>query len=287
MSLRAKRRAAGVAIHARAVVPEHRPATRPGRRRQRLAIHDRVGKGLRAIVVDPLLDRRRQLGADADRDARDRHGHGAGQRLQALARAGHGGGAHVLDQLHHFGERHHPRAGRAQVTAHRPRAFVVMGVRRHAAFGQFDLPAIEQLAPGRDRHQHRRVAVLGDADGCGPPRAHYSLRGHGPNGSSRGWARNDSCEMHGTSTRASWRCCDANLLRDGVSTQLDHARRVVRLSVWKRRRALAPLRSPSRRFFSAPAPAARNPLLHGRRPRRASRTPHPRRSPRNGRPLQA
>ena len=72
-----------VAKHALAVVPVHGPAARLGCGREGLAIHDGVGDGLRAIVGDPLLDRRRKLGARADRDARNRHGHRRGQRLEA------------------------------------------------------------------------------------------------------------------------------------------------------------------------------------------------------------
>jgi protein-L-isoaspartate(D-aspartate) O-methyltransferase len=41
-----------------------------------------------------------------------------------------------------------------------------MRVRRQIAAGQIDAPAVEQLTPGRDRDQHGRVAVLGDAHGC-------------------------------------------------------------------------------------------------------------------------
>ncbi len=87
-----------VAKHALALVPIHGPAARLGGGRKRLAIHDGVGHGLRAIVGDPLLRRRRKLGAHADRDARNRHGHRCSQRLEALARTVRGGLAHALDE---------------------------------------------------------------------------------------------------------------------------------------------------------------------------------------------
>ena len=58
-----------------------------------------------------------------------------------------------------------PAPRSAQVTADRPRPFVVMRVRRQIAIGQVDAPAIEELAAGRDRDEHSRVAVLDDADG--------------------------------------------------------------------------------------------------------------------------
>src|SRR5262245_54824802 len=40
-----------------------------------------------------------------------------------------------------------------------------MRVRRQSGLGQVDAPAIEELAAGRDGDEHRRVAVLDDADG--------------------------------------------------------------------------------------------------------------------------
>jgi len=40
-----------------------------------------------------------------------------------------------------------------------------MRVRRQTAIGEVDAPAIEELAAGRDSDEHRRVTVLGDADG--------------------------------------------------------------------------------------------------------------------------
>jgi hypothetical protein len=42
-----------------------------------------------------------------------------------------------------------------------------MRVRRQTAIGEVDAPAIEEFAAGRDSHEHRRVTVLGDADGRG------------------------------------------------------------------------------------------------------------------------
>jgi len=42
-----------------------------------------------------------------------------------------------------------------------------MRVRRQTAIGEVDAPAIEELAAGRDSDEHRRVTVLGDADGRG------------------------------------------------------------------------------------------------------------------------
>ncbi len=40
----------------------------------------------------------------------------------------------------------------------------MMRVRRQAALGEVDAPAIEELAAGRDSDQHRRVTVLDDTD---------------------------------------------------------------------------------------------------------------------------
>jgi hypothetical protein len=41
---------------------------------------------------------------------------------------------------------------------------VVIRVRRQTV-GEFDAPAIEKLAAGRDSYEHRRVTVFGHADG--------------------------------------------------------------------------------------------------------------------------
>jgi hypothetical protein len=46
-----------------------------------------------------------------------------------------------------------------------------MRVRRQTAIGEVDAPAIEELTAGRDSDEHRRVTVLGDADGCGSLRS--------------------------------------------------------------------------------------------------------------------
>jgi hypothetical protein len=43
----------------------------------------------------------------------------------------------------------------------------MMRVRRQTAVGEVDASAIEELAPGADCDQHRRVAVLDDTDGRG------------------------------------------------------------------------------------------------------------------------
>src|SRR4249920_2269993 len=41
----------------------------------------------------------------------------------------------------------------------------MMRVRRQTAISEVDAPAIEELAAGRDSDEHRRVTVLGHADG--------------------------------------------------------------------------------------------------------------------------
>jgi hypothetical protein len=46
-----------------------------------------------------------------------------------------------------------------------------MRVRRQTAIGEVDAPAIEKLAAERDSDEHRRVTVLGDADGRGSLRS--------------------------------------------------------------------------------------------------------------------
>jgi hypothetical protein len=67
------------------------------------------------------------------------------------------------------GERERPRARGVQVAADRPRSFVVIRVRRQLRTREVDAPAIEQLAPIRDRDKHRRVPVLRHADRrCSP-----------------------------------------------------------------------------------------------------------------------
>ena len=46
-----------------------------------------------------------------------------------------------------------------------------MRVRWQTATGEVNAPAIEQLAAGYDSDEHRRVTVLGDADGRGSLRS--------------------------------------------------------------------------------------------------------------------
>ena len=55
-----------------------------------------------------------------------------------------------------------------------------MRMRRETWIGEFDAPAIEKLAAGRDGDEHRGVTVLGDADGRSSRRSssHYALRGN-------------------------------------------------------------------------------------------------------------
>jgi hypothetical protein len=53
-----------------------------------------------------------------------------------------------------------------QVAAHRPRAFVVMRVRRQTAIGELDVPAIEERAAAREGNEPRRITMFGDADDC-------------------------------------------------------------------------------------------------------------------------
>jgi hypothetical protein len=59
-----------------------------------------------------------------------------------------------------------------------------MRVRRQTAIGELDAPAIEEFAAGRDGDEHRRITVLGDADGCGSLRSSsrhvFLLRKHAP-----------------------------------------------------------------------------------------------------------
>jgi hypothetical protein len=47
----------------------------------------------------------------------------------------------------------------------------MMRVRRQAGFGEVDAPAVNELAVGPHSDEHRRVAVLDDADGRGSPRS--------------------------------------------------------------------------------------------------------------------
>ena len=48
---------------------------------------------------------------------------------------------------------------------------MVMRMRRQTAIGEVDAPAIEELAARCDSNEHRRVTVLGDADGRGSLRS--------------------------------------------------------------------------------------------------------------------
>ena len=61
-------------------------------------------------------------------------------------------------------------------------------MRRQPALGQVDAPAIEEFAAGRDRDEHRRVTVLGDADGRGhfSPHCDSPRRGETSRGALRG-----------------------------------------------------------------------------------------------------
>ena len=93
------------AKHTLAVVPIHGPTARRRCRRKRLAIHDRVGDCLRAIVGYPLLDCRWKLRAGAERNSRNRHGHGDSERVESLTRAARGRRAHALDERHRLRER--------------------------------------------------------------------------------------------------------------------------------------------------------------------------------------
>jgi hypothetical protein len=92
-------------------------------------------------------------------------------RFSRAPRAARRGRSHPLDEGHGVRERKRPRSGGVQVTTHRPRPFVVMRVRRQTAIGERDVPAIEEFAAGRDSDEHRRVPVLGDADGRFPLRS--------------------------------------------------------------------------------------------------------------------
>src|SRR5262249_53074663 len=70
-------------------------------------------------------------------------------------------------------ERNRTRPGRIQVTTHRPRPFVVMGVGRQTALGELDAPAIKEFAAGPDSDKHRRITVLDHADGRGALRSSF------------------------------------------------------------------------------------------------------------------
>lgn len=121
-------------------------------------------------IGDPLPGRRRKPGTYADCDARDRHRHRRSQRREGLAGTARGGLAHALDECHRVGQRNRPRPWTVHVTSDRPRPFVVIRVRRKTV-SEIDAPAIENVAAGGDRDEHRRIAVLGDADGRGSLRS--------------------------------------------------------------------------------------------------------------------
>ena len=63
-----------------------------------------------------------------------------------------------------------PRPWIVHVASDRPRPFVVIRVRRKTV-SEIDAPAIENVAAGGDRDEHRRIAMLGDADGRGSLRS--------------------------------------------------------------------------------------------------------------------
>ena len=68
-----------------------------------------------------------------------------------------------------------------------------MRVRWQTAIGEVDAPAIEKLAAGRDRDEHRRVTMLGDANGHGAFRfssCHVFLFGGAPAAYAVALARN-------------------------------------------------------------------------------------------------
>jgi hypothetical protein len=121
----------------------HRPAACLGGARERLAIHDGVGDGLRAIVGNALLRCRRKFGAHAYRDVRDRHGHCCSKRREGLARTARGEFAYALDECQGVSERNRPCPRAVEVTTHRPRPLVVMRVGRQPGFGQLDAAAIQ------------------------------------------------------------------------------------------------------------------------------------------------
>jgi hypothetical protein len=80
-----------------------------------------------------------------------------------LARATRSSHLHALNERHDVSQRHRAPQPAVWVTAHGPRPFVVMGVGRQTA-REVDASAIEELTAGRYGNEHRRVAVLGDAD---------------------------------------------------------------------------------------------------------------------------
>jgi hypothetical protein len=145
--------------------PSAAAASREGGARERLAVHDRVGDGLRTIVGDALCGRRRKFRAAANGDVRNRHSDRCSQRLETCARTARGGLAHAFDECQGVSKCNRPCPWAIEVTTHRPRALVMMGVGRQTGLGQVVASTIEELASGRDGDEHRRVAVLGDPDG--------------------------------------------------------------------------------------------------------------------------
>jgi hypothetical protein len=107
---------------------------------------------LRPIIGNPLLDRRRKRRALADRNARNRPGHGRGQRFQARVRPARGGRPHARDERCSIREGQRSRARRVEVTAHHPRPLVMMGMRRQTTLGEGDAAAIEKLAARATGH---------------------------------------------------------------------------------------------------------------------------------------
>src|ERR1700733_12830041 len=158
----------GVHVVAAERPPMHRPTALLSSCRERLAIHDRVSAGIREIVRNTFLDRRRKSGARADRYARNRDRQCRGQCCETLPRAACRGRVHALDKRHGSLERYSSRPRTVQVAAHRPGSFMVIWV-RWQTIGEIDAPAIEDLATGPHSDEYRRVAVLGDTDNCSPP----------------------------------------------------------------------------------------------------------------------
>ena len=72
---------------------------------------------------------------------------------------------HTLDQCDGLGKRYLLRPWTVLVTAHRPRAFVVIRMSRQA-FGQVYLSPIEKLSFGCDSHENRGITVFGGTDRC-------------------------------------------------------------------------------------------------------------------------
>lgn len=151
-----------------AIVPMDGPAACFCRDRQGLAIHDRVGDHLRAMVGDPFLDRLRQHGTTTDRNARYGGRYCLSQRIETFACAARGGLMHALDEGHGFSYRNWTRPWAVQITTDCPRSFVMIRLGRQAA-GKVDAPAIEHLAIWCNGNQQCRIAMLHDTDCRGAP----------------------------------------------------------------------------------------------------------------------